>query len=173
MIRGRVWLFGDDVNTDVMMPGEALYGSEEMQTRALFSTLRPGFVDLVQPGDILVAGRNFGCGSSRPASRSLVNAGIGCVVADGINSLFLRNCISYGLQAFGCVGVHAVFQEGDIAEVDCDSGRIANLRTGVALQGDRIPSHLLATMRSGGILPTLENQGLISAPWSAPPAWVP
>lgn len=173
MIRGRVWVFGDDVNTDVMMPGDTLYGSEVVQTRALFSTVRPGFVDLVQPGDILVAGRNFGCGSSRPAARSLVNVGIRCVVADGINSLFLRNCISYGLQAFSCAGVHAAFQEGDIAEVACETGRITNPRTGVSLQGDRLPPHLLAIMRGGGILPSLERRGLISAPWSTPPAWLP
>lgn len=172
MIRGRVWLFGDDVNTDVMMPGDALYASAAMQTRALFSTVRPDFVDRVQPGDILVAGKNFGCGSSRPASRSLVNVGIGCVVADGISSLFLRNCISYGLQAFSCAGVQAAFQEGDVAEVDCDSGQIANLRTGEVLQGDRLPAHLLATMRSGGILPALESRGLISPPWPTPPAWM-
>jgi len=164
MISGRVWIFGDDVNTDVMMPGAVLYGSEEAQTRALFSTIRPGWVDEVRTGDILIAGRNFGCGSSRPASRSLVNVGIACVVADGINSLFLRNCVSYGLQAFSCPGVSKAFTEGDIAEVDVDRGRVVNPRTAAELQGERLPQHLLAIMRGGGILPSLERMGLISAP---------
>lgn len=172
MISGRVWIFGDDVNTDVMMPGAVLYGSEEAQTRALFGTVRPGWVDEVRPGDIIVAGRNFGCGSSRPASRSLVNVGIACVVADGISSLFLRSCVSYGLQAFGCPGVSAAFADGDMADVDVETGRIVNPRTGAALQGERIPSPLLAIMRGGGILPTLEARGLISPPRESGPMLV-
>ena len=163
MISGRVWIFGDDVNTDVMMPGNVLYGTEEAQTRALFSTVRPGWVDEVRQGDIILAGRNFGCGSSRPASRSLVNVGIACVVADGINSLFLRNCVSYGLQAFSCPGVTGIFREGDVAEIDVDAGMVVNTRTQAQLMGQRLPPHLLAIMRGGGILPTLERDGLISA----------
>lgn len=168
MISGRVWIFGDDVNTDVMMPGHVLYASEAAQTGALFATLRPGFVDEVGRGDILIAGRNFGCGSSRPAARSLVNVGIACLVADGINSLFLRNCVSYGLEAMSCPGVSAAFSERDIATVDMERGSVVNVTTGATLAGETLPRHLLDTMRAGGILPMLEAAGLISPPRSAP-----
>ena len=166
-ISGRVWLFGDDVNTDVMMPGSVLYGSEDAQTRALFAGTRPGWVDEVRRGDILVAGRNFGCGSSRPASRSLVNAGIVCLVADSIGTLFMRNCVIYGLPAFNCPGVSGAFAEGDRVEIAIEEAVIRNPASGKVLVGEPVPPGLLAIMRGGGILATMEARGLISAPLPA------
>ena len=74
---GKVWKFGDDINTDLMLPGPLLTGTEAEQARAVFAANRPGWVDQIGPGDIIVGGRNFGTGSSRPAARSLRNIGLG------------------------------------------------------------------------------------------------
>src|SRR4029077_5425882 len=92
MAIGRVWTFGDDINTDLMLPGPLLTASEEEQRRAVFSANRPGWVDKGRSGDIIIGGRNFGTGSSRPAARSLRNLGLGALVAESINGLFFRNC---------------------------------------------------------------------------------
>src|ERR1700731_626178 len=80
MTTGRVWKFGDDINTDLRLPGPLLTASEEEQRRAVFSANRPGWVDEVRPGDIIIGGRNFGTGSSRPAARSLRNLGLGALI---------------------------------------------------------------------------------------------
>lgn len=164
LIRGRVWLFGDDVNTDVMMPGAVLYATEEQQTNALFAPLRPGWVNEARRGDIIIAGRNFGVGSSRPAARSLVNVGIACLVADSINTLFFRACVGYGLVAVNCPGAAQFAREGDEIEVDAASGVLRHARTGGELRGQPTPPDLLAIMRAGGMLPAMEAEGLISGP---------
>lgn len=164
MIEGRCWLFGDDINTDVMMPGDVLYSSEETQTRALFRDTRPGWMEEVRPGDIVVAGRNFGVGSSRPAARSLVNVGIALLVAESMSGLFLRNCVSYGLTAMTCPDIRNHVGEGDILQAEPQTGDILNLTTGFSLRADPLPIRLLDIMRAGGTLPMLEAQGLISTP---------
>ena len=117
MPAGRVWKFGDDINTDLMLPGPLLTASEAEQARAVFSANRPGWVDQIAPGDIIVGGRNFGTGSSRPAARSLRNIGLGALLAESINGLFFRNAVSFGFLALECPGVHAAFEEGQTAEI--------------------------------------------------------
>lgn len=164
LIDGRCWLFGDDIDTDAMMPGDVLYASEERQTAALFRDARPGWVQDVRPGDVVVSGRNFGLGSSRPAARSLVNVGVALLIADSLNALFFRNCVSYGLIALACPGISAAVREGDRVAADPQTGMVLNRTTGVRLATDPVPPVLLATMRAGGTLPMLEAAGLISAP---------
>src|SRR5205807_10071008 len=102
MIIGRVWKFGDDINTDLMLPGPLLTASEEEQRRAVFSANRPGWVDEVRPGDILIGGSNLGTGSSRPAARSLRNLGLGAPIAESINARFFRTPVSFRSVAFVC-----------------------------------------------------------------------
>src|SRR5258708_32432089 len=93
---GRVWLFADDnINTDLMMPQSVFAKSIEEQMRSVFATYRPGWAEQVRPGDILVGGRNFGTGSSRPGSLLLKRLGIAALVAESVNGLFYRNCIHY------------------------------------------------------------------------------
>lgn len=162
MIEGRAWTFGDDINTDVMIPDDVLYGSEQSQTKALFRDFRPGWVDQVEIGDIVVAGRDFGLGSSRPAARSLVNVGISLLIAESISPLFFRGCVSYGLVAFSCPGILAVVGEGNVLHADARTGEMMNLTTGARLSGQMVPADLLATMQASGTLPMLEAQGLIS-----------
>jgi 3-isopropylmalate/(R)-2-methylmalate dehydratase small subunit len=161
MISGTVWCFGDDINTDLILPAPYMYLPEAQQARHVFQANRPGWVDQVGRGDIIVAGRNFGTGSSRPAPLALRALGIGCLLADSINPLFFRNCVSFGLLALECAGVSAAFAEGDRAEVSIEEARVHNARSGQALSGVAIPPALLSLMRGGGIFPLLESEGLI------------
>jgi 3-isopropylmalate/(R)-2-methylmalate dehydratase small subunit len=166
-VTGRVWKFGENINTDLMLPGHVHAASEEEQARAVFSANRPGWVKEVVPGDFIVGGRNYGMGSSRPAARSLRNVGIACLIADSINGLFFRNCVNFGLLAVECPGVSDEFAESQTAEVSLADFTVRNRATGKVLQALPIPANLLALMRGGGIYPVLEKQGLI-APKASP-----
>ena len=162
MITGRVWKFGDDINTDLMLPGPLLTASEEEQRRAVFSANRPGWVDQVRPGDILIGGRNFGTGSSRPAARSLRNLQLGALVAASINGLFFRNAVGFGFLALECASVRAAFEEGQVAEISIADWTLRNRDTGAVLAISPVPERLLSLMTSGGIFPVLEAEGLIA-----------
>lgn len=161
MICGRVWMFGDNINTDLMLPGPLLFASEEEQKQAVFAANRPGWVDQVRAGDIIVGGLNYGMGSSRPAARSLRNLGVAALVADSINGLFFRNAVNFGLLALECPGVHAAFAEGQTAEVSVEAFTVRNRETGAVLKALPIPPMLLDLMEHGGLYPHLERQGLI------------
>ena len=158
----RVWKFGDNINTDLILPNVAFYLTPQEQLKYIFRANRPGWVDLVQPGDILIGGKNFGMGSSRPAARNLKNLGLACLVAHSINGLFYRNCVNFAFPAMECSGVQALFDEGDTAEVDFESGAVKNVRTGNSLQARTIPTQLLEIVNAGGIFPLLEREGLIA-----------
>jgi 3-isopropylmalate/(R)-2-methylmalate dehydratase small subunit len=116
----------------------------------------------MKPGDILIGGKNFGMGSSRPAARSLKNLGLACLVAPTINGLFFRNCVNFAFPAIECAGVHEAFQEGEIAEVDFDSAVVRNVTRGVTLNGRPLPKQLMDLVMAGGIYPLLEKEGLIA-----------
>jgi 3-isopropylmalate/(R)-2-methylmalate dehydratase small subunit len=162
MIVARVWKFGDDINTDLMLPGSMVLKPEAEQARAVFAANRPGWIDEMRKGDAIVAGRNFGMGSNRPASRSLRNLGIGFLLAESINGLFFRNSVNFGLIALECPGCAAAFEEGDTAELDLDGWRVRNARSGAVLKLLPIPERLLSLMRGGGIFPLMEKEGLIA-----------
>jgi 3-isopropylmalate/(R)-2-methylmalate dehydratase small subunit len=167
MLSGRVWKFGDDINTDLIQPTPYMYLPPAEQARHVFQANRPGWVDQMKPGDFIVAGRNFGMGSSRPAPLVLRTLGVACLVADSINPLFFRNCVSFGLLAFECQGVSAMFAEGDTAELEVEELNIRNARTCASLPLQPIPEQLISLMCSGGIFPLLEAEGLIGPPLSA------
>jgi 3-isopropylmalate/(R)-2-methylmalate dehydratase small subunit len=162
MISGRVWKFGDNINTDLMLPGALLFATEEEQKMAVFSANRPGWADEVKPGDIIVGGLNYGMGSSRPAARSLRNLGIAALIAESINGLFFRNAVNFGLLALECPGIDAAFAEGQTAEVSLKDFTVRNRETGALLKAGRIPELLLDMMRHGGLYPHLEQQGHIA-----------
>lgn len=159
--KARVWKFPDNINTDLMLPAAAFYLPPQEQPRYVFSANRPGWVDQMKPGDIIIGGKNFGMGSSRPAARSLKNLGLSCLIADSINGLFFRNCVNFAFPAVECPGIHRAFEEGEIAEVDFESSTVRNVTTGTALAGRQIPPKLLDLVKAGGIYPLLEKEGLI------------
>jgi 3-isopropylmalate/(R)-2-methylmalate dehydratase small subunit len=157
----RVWKFGANIDTDLMLPGSHLWATQEERKKVVFRANRPGWVDLAKPGDAMVMGSNFGIGSSRPASLSLKLCGIRFVLADSINGLFFRNCVNYGLLAFEAPGVSDIFEEGDPAEVSIDTWQARNVRTGATVDVLPVPEMPLTLMLEGGIVPMLERRGLI------------
>jgi 3-isopropylmalate/(R)-2-methylmalate dehydratase small subunit len=161
MIAGRVWKFGDNINTDLMLPGPLLLATEEEQRRAVFSANRPGWVDQVRPGDIIVGGLNYGMGSSRPAARSLRNCGIAALIAESINGLFFRNAVNFGLLALECPGISTACEEGQEIEISVDDFTVRVRGTNTVLQATPVPAMLLDLMQKGGLYPYLESQGLI------------
>ena len=158
---GKSWKFGDNINTDLILPGRAQLFTEMEQLRCVFEANRPSWVAEVAKGDILIGGHNFGMGSSRPAARSLRNTGLACMVAESINGLFYRNCVNWGFLALECEGISNAFEEGDKAKVSFADFTVTNSRAGEILQGRLVPDVLLDTMKAGGVLPLLEAEGLI------------
>ena len=162
IITGKTWLFGANINTDLILPGRAQLFTEEEQMASVFEADRPGWIHEIAQGDIIIGGQNFGMGSSRPAARSLRNIGLGCLVAESINGLFFRNCVNWGFLALECPGISDAFTEGDVADVSFEKFTITNRRTGAALQAGAIPYQLLNTMKAGGVFPVLEAEGLVA-----------
>lgn len=123
MIRGRAWKYGDNVNTDVLFPGKYTYtakGRDEIASHAL-EDLDPAFASNVLDGDVIVGGRNFGCGSSREqAATCLVYNGVGAVIAHSFARIFYRNAINNGLLAIVCPEAAEAIQEQDIVSVDLE-----------------------------------------------------
>jgi 3-isopropylmalate/(R)-2-methylmalate dehydratase small subunit len=161
IFEARVWKFPDNINTDLIIPSGSIYLSAQEQARLAFKASRPGWVDALRPGDIMIAGRNFGMGSSRPAARSLRILGLSCVIAESINGLMFRNCINYAFPAMECPGVAAAFQEGDVARVDFTAATVGNARTGETLAAKGLPPKLLDLLEAGGIYALLEKKGII------------
>lgn len=160
-VEGGCWLFGDDIDTDLILPVYAAISPREGQRDTVFEANRPGWVPLVRQGDFIVAGRGFGLGSGRPAARALVDVGIAAVIASTVDGLFLRNAVVYGLPVLEVAGATAAFTEGDRARVDLDAWSVRNLRTGAEHQAKRVPDSLREMMVSGGVLPWLESQGYV------------
>jgi 3-isopropylmalate/(R)-2-methylmalate dehydratase small subunit len=158
-------VFGDDVDTDQMMPTRVLFSDVATQAAACFAGLRPGWAASVRQGDVLIGGRNFGLGSSRPAPVPLRHLGIVCVLAESLAGLFFRNCVSYGLPAFECPGIADV-RDGATVTIDIEAGLVRSSTRVWRLRP--VPAELLALMQGGGILPLLEREGLISPPLRTP-----
>jgi 3-isopropylmalate/(R)-2-methylmalate dehydratase small subunit len=163
IFKGRVWKFGDDINTDLVIPGFAIFLSREEQPKHCFSANRPGWVDEVRPGDVLVAGRNFGVGSARPIGNVFLGLGISGIVAESFNGLGLRNCINVGLPVLPCRGIVDAFDEGDVAEVDWTTGAVRNVDKGTTLQGQPVPKALQDIVSAGGVEAVLRHEGYLSS----------
>jgi len=159
---GRVWKFGDDINTDLVIPNFAVMWSVAEQMPHCFSANRPGWVDEVQEGDVILAGRNMGVGSARNIGAVFHGLGISGIVAESFNGLGLRNCLNSGLPPLPCPGILDAFDEGDIAEVDWTTGRVQNVTQGTSLQGNPIPSGLQHIVHAGGVEDILRNEGYLA-----------
>lgn len=158
-IKGRVWKFGDNIDTDVITPGQYLSLPMDQLKLHVFEPIRPGFINLVKPGDVIVAGRNFGCGSSREqAPRAIKEIGIAAVIAESFARIFFRNAISIGLPVLICEGISKVFDEGDVLEADFASGEIKNVTKGVTLKAKPLPPLMLEILTAGGALELLKKK---------------
>ncbi len=163
LIKGRVWKYGDDINTDVIFPGKYTYtvtDPEEMAKIAL-EDLDPEFADNVQKGDIIIGGKNFGCGSSREQAAScLVYAGVGAVIAKSFARIFFRNCINFGLPALTSAEAVDAIQNGEIIEIDTDEGKITS--KAVSFDFPPLPEEIVGIFKAGGLIPyTKRKLGLL------------
>jgi 3-isopropylmalate/(R)-2-methylmalate dehydratase small subunit len=151
-LRGRVWKFGDHIDTDVMTSGKYLNLPMEEIKRHVFEAIRPKFFEEVKPGDIIVAGRNFGSGSSRETAPAALKAlGIGAVVAESFARIFYRNAIAIGLPAIVCPNVGELFNDGDEAEVSFTNGKIINRASKNSFDFAPFPDEMLRILECGGI----------------------
>jgi len=152
VMTGRVWRFGDNVDTDQIIPAEYLVtmDSSELAKHA-FAKVRPGMSEKIMQGDVIVAGRNFGCGSSREhAPRALVGAGVSCVVAESFARIFFRNAINIGLPL---VEASVEAAEGERISVDLERGTVSNESTGKEYQFKRYPPFVMKLVEKGGLIP--------------------
>ncbi len=163
-VEGRAWVFGDSVDTDNMYPGYAMKLPREEAARHVFYALRPGWADAVRPGDVVVAGRNFGIGSSRPVAELFRVLGVAALVAEEFNSLFLRNSINYGLPAVTIPGVTSVVADGQLVRLDVAGATITPLPDGVPLAGAPLPDLVLDVLAQGGLMAKLVADGYVDGP---------
>jgi methanogen homoaconitase small subunit len=149
-IVGRVWKFGNDIDTDVIIPGKYLR-TKDMQVFAAHAMegIDPEFAKKVSPGDIIVAGTNFGCGSSREqAPLALKHAGVACIVAKSFARIFFRNAINIGLPL---IEADVNCEEGDKIEIDLHKGEIKIVGNGT-FKGNKLPDFLLEILTAGGLV---------------------
>ena len=158
---GRVWKFGDHMDTDLIIPARFLnvYDQEEL-AKHCFADLRPDFVDRVKPGDIIVAGKNFGCGSSREhAPRALKGAGIRVVIAKSFARIFYRNAFNIGLPLLETEEAAERLQEEDEVSVDLDSGEIREEKKDQRFLAKPIPDFMMEIIEAGGLVNYFKRKG--------------
>lgn len=158
-ITGRVWKFGDNISTTDITPGEMFMNTLNttmVPKEIAFAAKRPEWRSLVQPGDCIVAGKNFGMGSHRAiANDVMIDLGIGCILADSIARIYYRNALASGFVAMACPGVSELFEEGDRLEVNILTGEVKNLSSGKSLLAAPYPPELLEILENGGMVPAL------------------
>ncbi len=160
MPQGKVFRYGDHVDTDVIIPARYLNDPSPANMKAhCMEDIDTSFSARVQPGDIMVAGLNFGCGSSREhAPLAIQLSGISCVIASSFARIFYRNAINIGFPILECPEATAAIQDGDTVKVDFESGSISDLTTGQVFQAKPFPAFIRAMIDCGGRLPYLHAQ---------------
>jgi 3-isopropylmalate/(R)-2-methylmalate dehydratase small subunit len=160
---GRIWMLGDNVNTDVIIPGRYNVTTDRAQlARYCLCEVLPNFSEQVQPGDIVMAGRNFGCGSSREhAPAALLASGVSAVVAHSFARIFYRNAINIGLPVLVCEEAVAASQDGQEAQVDPQTWAIHNLTTGQTFQAEPLSPFEARIVAAGGIVEYVLQQGTL------------
>ena len=151
-MKGRAWRFGDNVDTDQIIPAEYLVTMDNSElAKHAFAKVRPGMSEEIMQGDVIVAGRNFGCGSSREhAPRALLGAGVSCVVAESFARIFFRNAINIGLPL---VEASVEAAEGDTILVDLERGTLTNESDGTSYEFKRYPPFIMTLVEKGGLIP--------------------
>ena len=159
-LSGKVWKFGADVDTDAIIPARYLNTSDPQELAGhCMEDADPSFPARVRPGDIIVAGKNFGCGSSREhAPIAIKGAGVSCVIARSFARIFYRNAINTGLPILECDAVIDAINNGDEVEVDLDLGQVRNLRTGEVFEAAPFPPFMQKIMAKGGLINYIKDQ---------------
>ena len=158
----RAWKFGDDINTDAITPGRYTVTLDKSRLGEIaFIEYRPEFSKEVKQGDIVVAGRNFGCGSSREHSPvALKAAGVGAVVAKSFARIFFRNSINIGLPILICADTDMI-DDGDELELDVRTGLIRDVTKGKEIQAEPLPDFVMKIVLQGGLVPFLREEGYV------------
>ena len=161
VIKGKARLFGDNVNTDVIIPARYLNTSDPTELAAhCMEDLDPKFIEQVRPGDVLVAGKNFGCGSSREhAPIALKAAGISCIIAQSFARIFFRNALNIGLPILESSEAVSSIREGDPVEVELDKGLIKDLSSGRTFNAQPFPPFMRDLIAEGGLLAYAAKRG--------------
>jgi 3-isopropylmalate/(R)-2-methylmalate dehydratase small subunit len=161
MTQHRCWVYGDNVNTDVIFPGKYTYtvkSNEDIAAHAL-EDLDPAFAANARPGDVIVAGRNWGMGSSREQGvTSLKYCGVNIIIAASFSGLYFRNCINQGVMPVVCPGLNQVIQTGDLIDIDLANARIQ--AAGQMFDIPRLSPSVQAIMDAGGLVPMLQMRFL-------------
>jgi 3-isopropylmalate/(R)-2-methylmalate dehydratase small subunit len=168
---GRAWIFGDNVDTDVIIPARYLLTADPavLATHCM-EDIDPEFAGKVQAGDVLVAGGNFGCGSSREhAPIAIKGAGISAVVAVSFARIFYRNAINIGLPILECAEAVAATRPGDVLRIELASGRIENVTTGQTFQAQPYPESILRIIRAGGLIAATREKLIAAGKLAAGP----
>jgi len=150
VIRGRVWKFGDSIETDAINPYYRYPTMAELKQHTM-EVYRPEFPKEVKPGDVMVAGRNFGCGSSRPGL-VLREVGIAAIVVESVSRLFMRNSIARAMPIFMAPGITGIVNDGEILEVDYPQGTVRNPATGTSVAIRAFPPLIERIVNAGGLL---------------------
>ena len=160
MNSGRVWKYGDHVDTDVIIPARYLSTSEPAElAKHCMEDIDDSFRNQVQAGDIMVAGRNFGCGSSREHAPAAIQAcGISCVIAHSFARIFFRNAINIGLPLLEVGDMVEELRQGDKLKLHLDEGRIENLTTGVVIEAASLPAFVAEIAQAGGLIAYVREQ---------------
>ncbi|MFA5862082.1 MAG: 3-isopropylmalate dehydratase small subunit [Candidatus Thermoplasmatota archaeon] len=151
---GKAWAFGDNIDTDQITPGKYLtmITAEELG-RVVLEGARPEFAKQVKKGDVIVAGRNFGCGSSREhAPVGIKGAGVPVVLAESFARIFYRNAINVGLPVLEVADITKKVKEGDVLEVDLTTGHITNKTQGTTLEAVPLSDKAMSILRAGGLI---------------------
>ena len=154
MLKGKVHKYGADVNTDVIIPARYLNVSEPAElAKHCMEDIDRDFVSKVEPGDIIMATTNFGCGSSREhAPLAIKAAGVSCIIAKTFARIFFRNAINIGLPLLECDEAVDKTEDGDILEVDLASGKIKNLTSGMVFTAKPYPDFMAELIAAGGLI---------------------
>lgn len=160
MYQGTAWKVGHDVDTDLIIAARYLNdaGDENMRAHCLEDVI-PRFSEVIAPGDILVAGKNFGCGSSREhAPIAIKVAGISCIIAESFARIFYRNAINIGLPIIASVEAAKEIAAGDLVHIDVQSGVITNLTQEKTYQGETFPPFIQEIIAAGNLLNYVEKK---------------
>jgi 3-isopropylmalate/(R)-2-methylmalate dehydratase small subunit len=156
IIKGKAWKFGDSIDTDIIIPARYLIlPLDEMKWKTM-EPLRPDFSAKFEKGGIIVAGKNFGCGSSREQAPAVFKAlGVSAIIADGFARIFFRNAINLGIPLIECRGISQQIEEGDMVEADLSTGTIRLTGKESKFSGSRLPDFLLEIIEDGGLVKNL------------------